>query len=217
VDTKPASPECARIYAHSGLRTLCNGHKSPFRRLQLKIEFVDQPELSALIDPTEPILVPATNQLQAEFLRFLRQRFYITCIIAVVNDVNGHQTFQAMAAGATCIFNVALSVDRQIDTLSAVLNAYSGTVERPLHLVATGLSNPEGPIEQAPCIDHDRRLLVSLLCGSHTISSIAKRYYCSERSMYRRVREIYDFFGVAGRNELRSAIAVSHVETRHVS
>lgn len=215
--TGPAPGESVRVHVHSGLRIFCDDQKSPFRALGAKIEFIDPLELSVLADPVELILIPAANQMQVELLRSLRREWCMTCIVAVVNDVNGYQTYQAMSSGATCVFNLAIPVDKQIDVLHAVFRAHAGTTERPVRLVPTGPSIPQDPVSLTRCTDEEIRLLISLLCGSHTISSIAKRFYCSERSMYRRVRRIYEFFGVSSRNELRSAVAVAHVETQHDS
>lgn len=206
-----------RVHAHSGLRSFCDDVKSFFQEVGASIEFVEPPVLRELTNPAELILVPATNQIQVELLRCLQQKCCITAIVAIVNDVNGYQTYQAMSAGATCVFNLAIQVDRQIDTLQAIFIAHAGTAERLLRLVPTRPSSPECSVEQTRCVDEEDTLLISLLCGSYTISSIAKRFYCSERSMYRRVRRIYDFFGVSSRNELRSTIAVSHLGAQHVS
>lgn len=206
---------CVRVHVHSGLRRFCVDQKSPFRELSARIEFVDPLELSALANTAEPILVPATNQMQVELLRSLQQECCLTCIVAVVNDVNGHQTYQAISAGATCVFNLAIPVDKQIDTLHAVFTTYTGAAEPPLRLAPTGPPIPKSSADRVECMDEEGRLLLNLLCGSHPISSIAKRFYCSERSMYRRVRQTYDLFGVSSRNELRSAIAVSQVGVQY--
>lgn len=199
---------CVRINAHSGLRKFCADETSPFRELSARIEFVDPLDLRTSADSTAPILVPATNQMQVELLRSLQRECCLAGIIAVVNDVSGHQTYQAMSAGATCVFNLAIPADKQIDTLRAVLTTYTGGTEPALRLAPT---IPEGSADQWECMDEEDRLLISLLCSARPISSIAKRFYCSERSMYRRMRQIYDFFGVASRNQLRSAITVSEV------
>lgn len=210
MNTEAAPRSLIRVHVHSGLRRFCDEQRPPFRELGASIEFVDPHELMALTDPAEPILVPATNQMQVELLRSLQQECYLTCIVAVVNDVNGQQTYQAMSAGATCVLNLAIPMDKQIDTLCAVLRAHTGATGRPFRLVATGPTVPESSVGPTRCTDEQSKLLIDMLCGSHTVSSIAKRFYCSERSMYRRVRRIYDVFGVSNRSELRSAIAVSH-------
>ena len=196
-----------RVHVHSGLRRFCDDQRSPFRKLGARIEFVDPLELGALTDPVERIVLPATNPMQVEFLRSLQRECCMTCIVAVVNDVNGYQTYQAMSAGATCVLNLAIPVDKQVDTLLAVFAAYAGAVERPLRVVPTDPATREGSTR---VLAEQDRSLISLLCGSHTISSIAKLFYCSERSMYRRVRRIYDRFEVSSRNELRAVIAVGH-------
>lgn len=211
-EPRSAPKECVQINVHSGLRRFCTDETSLFRELSAQIEFVDPLELRTLTNSTQPILVPATNQMQLELLRSLQREYCLTCIIAVVNDVHGHQTYQAMSAGATCVFNLAIPAAKQIDTLHAVLTTYTGAAEPPLRLAPT---MPESSADQLECLDEEDRLLISLLCSSRPISSIAKRFYCSERSMYRRMRQIYDFFGVSSRNELRSAIAVSQVGVQY--
>ncbi|MEU9759598.1 DNA-binding response regulator [Streptomyces sp. NPDC047985] len=58
----------------------------------------------------------------------------------------------------------------------------------------------------APSYDAE---LLRLLCTPITVAEIARRhYYCSERSMYRRIRRLYDDLGVGGRAELMSLAAV---------
>jgi hypothetical protein len=49
--------------------------------------------------------------------------------------------------------------------------------------------------------------LLRMLCSPATVSEIAKRQYCSERSMYRRIRKLYNAFGVSGRSELHAKVA----------
>ncbi|MFF9345845.1 hypothetical protein [Streptomyces sp. NPDC014734] len=60
----------------------------------------------------------------------------------------------------------------------------------------------ERPQPTTPSYDTE---LLRLLCTPITVAEIARRhYYCSERSMYRRIRRLYDDLGVAGRAELMS-------------
>ncbi|MGH3871147.1 MAG: helix-turn-helix transcriptional regulator [Pseudonocardiaceae bacterium] len=211
MNTTPVPRESVRIHVHSGLRFLYDDPKAPFRELEVRIEFIDPLELSVSADRIEFVLLPATDQMQIELLRSLRRKCCMTCIVAVVNDMTGHQTYQAMSSGATCVFNLAILVDKQLDLLHTVLRAHVGAAARPVRLASTEPRIPQQPASLAQCLDEENRLLIDLLCGPHTISSIAKRFYCSERSMYRRVRRVYESFGVSSRNELRSAVAVSHV------
>ncbi|MFF9650037.1 hypothetical protein [Streptomyces sp. NPDC014622] len=73
-------------------------------------------------------------------------------------------------------------------------------------------ANREGDIPEqrrrsdAPSYDAE---LLRLLCTPITVAEIARRhYYCSERSMYRRIRRLYDDLGVGGRAELMSLATV---------
>lgn len=59
------------------------------------------------------------------------------------------------------------------------------------------------PVGSARADGYDAALL-RMLCTSATVSEIARRNYCSERSMYRRIRKLYDAFGVSGRSELHA-------------
>ncbi|MFC7886359.1 DNA-binding response regulator [Streptomyces sp. NPDC057376] len=63
--------------------------------------------------------------------------------------------------------------------------------------------SPEPPPAPAPP-EYDGEL-VRLLCTAMTVTEIARHYYCSERSMYRRIRKLYDALGVGSRAELMSA------------
>ncbi|GAA3137906.1 hypothetical protein GCM10010466_31010 [Planomonospora alba] len=64
----------------------------------------------------------------------------------------------------------------------------------------SGRAPGERPSQPLPR-EYDREL-TRLLCTSMTISEIARRYYCSERSMYRRIRRLYDDLAVGCRTEL---------------
>ncbi|MFI8433536.1 hypothetical protein ACIGJO_07270 [Streptomyces sp. NPDC079020] len=62
---------------------------------------------------------------------------------------------------------------------------------------------PPQPAATAPATTSDTGLL-RLLRTSMTVSEIARTYYCSERSMYRRIRKLYDDLGIRSRTELMS-------------
>ncbi|WP_214369600.1 hypothetical protein [Pseudonocardia sp. H11422] len=53
----------------------------------------------------------------------------------------------------------------------------------------------------------ESELLTELLYGRQTVSAISRRFFCSERSMYRWIRRLYDELGVRSRSELRSRVA----------
>ncbi|WP_246530712.1 helix-turn-helix transcriptional regulator [Streptomyces bathyalis] len=91
---------------------------------------------------------------------------------------------------------------------------------RPLqadHGLSSHPPHPEGPTsgehESARPSEHDPAhalrtvpgidtRLMRMLCSSMTVCEIARRYYCSERTMYRRIRKLYDDVGVSSRAEL---------------
>lgn len=62
---------------------------------------------------------------------------------------------------------------------------------------------PPRPAAAAAATTSDTGLL-RLLRTSMTVSEIARTYYCSERSMYRRIRKLYDDLGIRSRTELMS-------------
>jgi DNA-binding NarL/FixJ family response regulator len=189
----------ARI--HSGLRGIIHEGQKPFADLDICFEFVDPQSLPLATGDPWPIFVPVTNEFQAEFVQVIRQSVCMTPIIAIVNDVNGYQTYLAIKHGATCVFNIMVPAEKQADSLRSVIFAVGqpalAQVPRPRD--GRGGSLPE--------LDHQEQALLKLLCGNDTMSVIAKGFYCSERSIYRRVRQLYDRFGVPGRNELRMVLA----------
>ncbi|MEE1786410.1 helix-turn-helix domain-containing protein [Streptomyces sp. SP17BM10] len=61
---------------------------------------------------------------------------------------------------------------------------------------------PPHPAPRPASLADSERTLVRLLCTSMTVSEIARHHYCSERSMYRRIRRLYDHLDVGNRTEL---------------
>ncbi|MFJ9418990.1 hypothetical protein ACIRPT_33250 [Streptomyces sp. NPDC101227] len=279
------------LLAQSGLRAQFESPHSPLSGLRPGLDRVDFVEDAALTAPGTaldlPVLMPVTSEFQAEGLRVVRVRHPLALLVAVTNDVSGHQTYYAIRSGANFVLNLAIPGERQTDMLYAQCRAHrvassvdgsaawlrsvpgvtgdhgghrcaddSGHAgwEPPLapHREAHGSRRPESaladsvararsaldappepargaapdpvsvperrrepqppPDPPAPLApgsgvpDCDRELLHSL-CTSATVSEIARRHYCSERSMYRRIRRLYDDLGVAGRSELLSLAA----------
>ncbi|MEU9115103.1 hypothetical protein AB0D04_25775 [Streptomyces sp. NPDC048483] len=290
--------------AQSGLRAQFESPHSPLGGLRPgldRVDFVEDADLTAPgIALDLPVLMPVTSEFQAEGLRDVRVRHPLALLVAVTNDVSGHQTYYAIRSGANFVLNLAIPGDRQIDMLYAQCRAHcvagavdgsaawlrsvpgehgghhgaddSGPAFRESFLAPRGPSShglrgpapaladtvararsaldpPSGPARGAtpdpasapeqprnpqpsrnpqppqtpqspqpphhPSAPHrpppalpdcDRELLHSL-CTSATVSEIARRHYCSERSMYRRIRRLYDDLGVTGRAELLSLAA----------
>jgi DNA-binding NarL/FixJ family response regulator len=202
-----------RARIHNGLRGIINESQEPFDDLDVLFEFVDPQSLPQPSSDPWPIFVPVTNEFQAEFVHTIRQSACMTPIIAIVNDVNGYQTYMAIKYGATCVFNIMVPADKQADSLRSVL--FSAGQPALSRVPQPRAGRPAAPVpgkrprDLVADLDQQERALLKLLCGNETMSVIAKSFYCSERSIYRRVRQLYDRFEVPGRTELRMALAES--------
>jgi DNA-binding NarL/FixJ family response regulator len=189
--------DAPQAFAHDGLQSFLSRMADPDRPARTSIEFLEPEQLMAAGAVEIPIIVPAVNEAQAKFLERLRQHLCLTPILAVVADLSGHQTCRAMLGGATSVLNTELPHARQDSVLRAVLGAAPPTPPPSRTAVPAPVGDPAAGDE----------LLVRLLCGANTVAAIARRFYCSERSMYRRVRRLYDAVGVSSRSELRILVA----------
>ncbi|SCK48548.1 helix-turn-helix transcriptional regulator [Streptomyces sp. WMMB 322] len=110
------------------------------------------------------------------------------------------------------------------------LQAGDGLPSHPLHPGGSA-SGEHGPVRPSPCgraggahaADAVRTApgidtgLMRMLCSSMTVSEIARRYYCSERTMYRRIRRLYDEVGVRSRAELIPLASVLAADAPHAA
>ncbi|MGW6598403.1 helix-turn-helix transcriptional regulator [Streptomyces sp. NPDC055036] len=193
---------------------------------------MDEEELNASGGLSLPVLLPVNSEFQAEELRTLRVRHPLSLLIAVTNDLSGHHTYYAIRSGANFVFNVAISGESQIGMVQAQLRAHAIThaiahADVPATVPADAKRAPVRVTEQrvtrpvalpglhaagastVPDLHRADRELVRQLRTSMTVSEIARRHYCSERSMYRRIRRLYDELGVRGRAELMSVVSAS--------
>jgi DNA-binding NarL/FixJ family response regulator len=196
------------LKVHSGLRFSLDGYRDGWADAGIFFEFADPATLFVMSADEVPVLVPAASEPDHELVRSLRRTRCLTPILAVVNDINGHQTFLAIKNGASGVLNVRLPQDKQID---AVLTACTGAAQllpRGLRPYFAGREDfLVEPLETESTDPEETGRLMRLLCGTNSISSIAHQFYCSERSMYRRIRRLYQHMGVSGRSELRSRMA----------
>ncbi|NUP23226.1 MAG: response regulator transcription factor [Streptomyces sp.] len=178
------------------------------RRSLDRVDFIDDEDLAATDAAALdlPVLLPVNSEFQAEQLRAIRVRHPLALLIAVTNDVSGHHTYYAIRSGANFVFNLAISGESQIGMVHAQLSAHAAAhaeeadAEEPRRQ-----PRPARPaLPDVPELRRDERELVRELCTSMTVNEIARRHYCSERSMYRRIRRLYDELGVRGRSELVS-------------
>ncbi|MFE0253643.1 DNA-binding response regulator [Streptomyces sp. NPDC059010] len=202
------------MLVHSGLKSHfdpTHPTDSPLDTLRRSLDhvaFVDDEDLAAsdgaALDAA--VLLPVNSEFQAEELRTIRVRHPLALLIAVTNDVSGHHTYYAIRSGANFVFNLAIAGESQIGMVHAQLSAHAAAHAEEAE--AQGPRRHPRPARPAlpavPELRRDERELVRELCTSMTVSEIARRHYCSERSMYRRIRRLYDEFGVRGRTELVS-------------
>ncbi|MFD9369807.1 DNA-binding response regulator [Streptomyces sp. NPDC060020] len=179
-----------------------------------RIDFADDAELiAATTGPIDvPILVPVISEFQAETIRTIRMRHPLSLITAVTDDVTGHLTYGAIRSGAKFVLNLAIPAERQLDLLFAQFHTHFQprtclTPTAPGSPQVAGTPRDHGPARlPAPSTRQGRPVqdaeLMRLLCTPMTVAEIARRHYCSERSMYRRIRQLYNEVGVRGRTEL---------------
>ncbi|WP_280244622.1 helix-turn-helix transcriptional regulator [Nocardia abscessus] len=188
-----------------------------------EVEFADYDELAIRGDTDgAPIVLPVSSETQAESLRSVRARHAMGLIVAVTDDVGGYSTYAAIRSGANFVINIAISVERQAGLVRAqLLDQTRSAPRKPIPAVLGALSSRESmePRRQAPrgrggmpatstepsgrdgLDEFDTRLL-RMLRTSMTVAEIARLNYLSERSMYRRIRRLYDTLGVDSRAEL---------------
>lgn len=195
------------VLAHCGLRGLLAGKTSRDEMNPVDIGFLAPAQLIAEARAEIPVIVPAVDEVQAQFVMQLRERMCLMPILAIVDDLSGHQTYRAMMSGATSVLNLELPDCKQNSVLRALFEScQQATIAAPrLHRV----TEPPSDRAEEPKPPENLDLLVKLLCSPTTIAAISRRFYCSERSMYRRVRRLYDHFGVSSRAELRTLVVES--------
>ncbi len=177
----------------------------------IKVEFVDYEGLNTRDDlDGASIMLPVNTEYQAQNLQTVRARHAMELIVAVTNDVTGHSTYFAIRAGANFVINLAISGEQQAEIFRARLREHArstrpasvDTVPRGGGSEVRHMSVRRGAgAHPAPLDESDQRLL-HMLRSPMTVAEIARRNYMSERSMYRRIRHLYDALGVVGRAEL---------------
>ncbi|WP_378737534.1 helix-turn-helix transcriptional regulator [Nocardia brasiliensis] len=217
-------------FVHPSLRDYLDPTNGPCGSLfapAFQLEFADYDELAARGDVDgAPIVLPVNTEHQAESLRSIRTTHAMGLIVAVTNDVTGHSTYFAIRSGANFVVNIAIAIERQTEILHAHLLDHMRSVRenrRPPVRDTVTTSDPHSPrrgptrIRMAPATrqnpppaqqnsrpaldEFDARLL-RMLRTSMTVAEIARLNYLSERSMYRRIRNLYDTLGIASRAEL---------------
>ncbi|MGW0246726.1 helix-turn-helix transcriptional regulator [Nocardia goodfellowii] len=229
-DIESASP---MVFAHPSLHEYLDANEMwmmTFAR-SYQIEFADYDELVSRGDVSgAPIMLPVNAEYQAESLRSIRARHAVGLIVAVTNDVTGHSTYFAIRSGANFVINVAIPGERQAEMICSQMRESTRHASKSPRPTVRGSSttkphielghppklgeapSPEGPTSLGA--DSSRKMLsesdvrlLGLLRSSMTVAEIARLNYVSERSMYRRIRSLYDMVGVASRTQLMGSTA----------
>ncbi|WP_194834218.1 DNA-binding response regulator [Nocardia sp. XZ_19_369] len=224
----------SNAFVHPSLREYMDPTNGPCGTLfaaSFRLEFADYDQLAARRDvDSAPIVLPVNTEYQAESLRSIRAAHAMGLIVAVTNDVTGHATYFAIRAGANFVINIAIAVERQAEILRAHLfdradkpsPSVFGTVPnrgvnspRPEPTRAREVTPAVGRVPRSSTPDRrpelnefDARLL-RMLRTSMTVAEIARHNYLSERSMYRRIRALYNTLGVRNRAELAESRAAA--------
>ncbi|WP_107654350.1 helix-turn-helix transcriptional regulator [Nocardia suismassiliense] len=228
----------SNAFVHPSLREYMDPTNGPCGTLfaaSFRLEFADYDQLAARRDVEgAPIVLPVNTEYQAENLRSIRAAHAMGLIVAVTNDVTGHATYFAIRAGANFVINIAIAVERQAEILRAQLFDQQGArPEKPSPPVFgtvpnRGANSPQTepararaatqpvarvprsrtPDRRAELDEFDARLL-HMLRTSMTVAEIARHNYLSERSMYRRIRALYNTLGVRNRAELAESRAAA--------
>lgn len=228
---EPVPATSRKVFAHTGLRLYCGPGKQLFGDRSwdgYHVEFVEYDTFDPIAGAPAPVLLPVGTERQAERLQSVRTRCPMSLVVAVTHDVTGHSTYYAMRSGASFVINLAIPGRQQSDLLRAHLRNLpgpAGTADRgpDLQLVSaeTDARDPNQGVPGAVDAGAEARTratgsghrslsraeseLVRMLRTSMTVAEIARHNYVSERSMYRRIRALYNVLGVTGRSEVMSS------------
>ncbi|MFQ6327138.1 helix-turn-helix transcriptional regulator [Nocardia sp. CWNU-33] len=217
--------------AHPGLHEYLDSANELWGQLfapTFRIEFADYDELVSRSDISGAIIMlPVNAEYEAESLHTVRAQHAMGLIVAVTDDVTGHSTYSAIRFGADFVINVAIPGERQAEMLRAQLGEFMHSARidtRPAllgavtdHSASSRGQHAEPRRDDAPeaadlpplgisvgrsaWTEFDIRLL-RMLRTPMTVAEIARANYLSERSIYRRIRNLYNALGVVSRTEL---------------
>ena len=198
------------LLVHHSLRIPLAMHISEFQSQGLSIQALDRP--ADELDPDRPsaVALPATNTGRLDLITQVGQDYPFAAVVAAVIDPTGLISLSAIEAGASLVLNLLIPPEHAVPVIAQQLLAHLnyGGIDG---LFAARDSTPRWSSDCSlstvlPATDSDHQLLHLLMSGQST-SQLARRFYCSERSMYRRLRNVYDRIGVSGRYELMNRMA----------
>lgn len=198
------------VAAHQVLRSPLEPLARHLRQQGVVIHYFE--DVSEALDQSgRTIVLPALSNLQLRLLSSTSMARPLGATIAVVTDASGQQTHAAFQSGATLVVNTLIPPAYSASAVQALLvthkvasassDRYPLRQQRPPQ--TPNISRSEPLLAGQGGDDFSDASLVASLHGPCTITDLARQFFCSERSMYRRARQVYKYFGVAGRYELR--------------
>ncbi len=187
---------------------------SEFASQGLSVRLFDEDCEQLASDRPSAIALPATTTGRLDLITQVAQDYPFAAIVATVIDPTGLISRGAIDAGACLVLNLLIPAEHTVPVIAQQLLAHLN------YSMAEAAPPPPPPTALRPHLDDDTCWLTAILpstdddhelvhhlIGGESTSELARRFYCSERSMYRRLRHIYDRVGVSGRYELINRLA----------
>ncbi|MFE0578622.1 hypothetical protein [Streptomyces sp. NPDC058874] len=144
----------------------------------------------------------------------------VSGIVGVVADASGMQTHLAIQSGANWVLNLLVHPSESLRVLQGLLLQHAAALRHNRGALAgaegadhdplrTAVPAHADPVPREDLVPDGDEELMKMLCDWVPVGEMARRYYCSERSMYRRIRRLYDALGVSTRKELRAKLLSS--------
>lgn len=189
------------VLVHAGLEAVLPALLDLLTASGLLVVLVEASDLADASNSSDlaMLVLPASNENELSFLSEIRPQCCLVPIAAVVNDSLGWHTYKAIGAGASSVINLLLPLDKQL--AATILQLSPGCAQ------GTVLASPQINSDTRDRLGVEQAALLNALCTGQSVADLAKTSYCSERSMYRRIRALYDTIGVSSRVELRVRVA----------
>ncbi|MBC2878696.1 MULTISPECIES: helix-turn-helix transcriptional regulator [Streptomyces] len=193
----------AVIVAHRSLRRPLEGYGGRTTDASLCWRYVD--DVGAAVRGCEGAFaaLPAFTPQHAAVLARLSAADPVAGIVGVVADAVGTQTHLAIQSGANWVLNLLVQPSESFRVLRGLLLQHAAAVGVPAAArPAPGSAGSGGGDAPVSALSDEERALLGMLRERVPVGEMARRFYCSERSMYRRIRRVYEVLGVANRKEL---------------
>jgi DNA-binding NarL/FixJ family response regulator len=158
------------------------------------------------------LVLPLYNEVHSTNLLRLRSAYPQATVVACVDDACGGWGRRAFVCGALAVVDDSMSPDVAATIIAL---ASCGLTAAPRKVIASAL----GLVNPVPPLNEDDQELLRLLASDMTVSALARQRLCSERSMYRVLKRLYDRLGAENRAEAmvlarRMGLAIDHPGAR---